>query len=175
MVEKVAETVAKKINAAAPNESVSVDVLVYSLTIQLYGLAITISSLLVGAYTGKLLDTLIALVSFVILRLLSGGCHAKNMFMCYCVSTLVISLIPHLPIDTSHVIYLNVITFFLVAFYAPRSQEINNIPLSALPFFKVASILLVCIGFYLDSSIISLSLFAQAITLIPVLERGCQP
>ncbi|AYB37566.1 accessory gene regulator B family protein [Brevibacillus laterosporus] len=175
MVEKVAETIAKKISAASPNEPVSVDVLVYSLIIQFYGLTIIISSLIIGASTGKLLETLIALVSFTVLRLLSGGCHAKNMFICYCVSTIVISLIPHISIDKTYAIYINAATFFLVAFYAPRSQEINNIPLSALPFLKVASILIICFGFYLDNSVISLSLFAQAITLIPVLERGCQP
>ncbi|XOS93119.1 accessory gene regulator B family protein [Brevibacillus laterosporus] len=77
MVEKVAETIAKKISAASPNEPVSVDVLVYSLIIQFYGLAIIISSLIIGASTGKLLETLIALVSFTVLRLLSGVAMRK--------------------------------------------------------------------------------------------------
>ncbi|MGG1444977.1 accessory gene regulator B family protein [Brevibacillus laterosporus] len=175
MVERVATVIAHKIRDANPEENVSATVLAYSLAIQLNGLAIIISSLTIGILTNRTLDTFIALVSFSLLRLVSGGYHAKNMTMCYLISTVIISFIPHLQIDKNVLLYFNIITFMLVAIYAPRSKERNNISLSTLPYLKIASILLVCVGFYLDNSVVSLSLFAQAITLTPVLERGCQP
>ncbi|QDX94709.1 accessory regulator AgrB [Brevibacillus laterosporus] len=175
MVERVASTIAHIIKKATPEESASEEVLAYSLAIQLNGIAIIVSSLIIGVITGKAIDTLIALVSFSLLRLVSGGWHAKTMTLCYWVSTTIISLIPHLQIDKSLLLYFNLITFLLVAIYAPKSKEENNIPLSALPYLKIVSVLIVGIGFYLENTVVSLALFVQALTLIPALERRCQP
>ncbi|MED1789039.1 accessory gene regulator B family protein [Brevibacillus laterosporus] len=175
MVEKFTLALAHKIKKAAPDETASEEVLAYSLSIQLNGIAIIVSSLIIGLITGKGCDTLIALVSFSLLRLFSGGWHAKTMTMCYWVSTIIFSLIPHLPIGRSFLLYFSIISFLLVAIYAPRSKEENNIPRSALPYLKVISVIVVCIGLSLDNTVIILALFVQALTLIPALERRCQP
>ncbi|MBG9776161.1 accessory gene regulator ArgB-like protein [Brevibacillus laterosporus] len=175
MVGKLALALAHKIKKATPEESTSEEVLAYSLSIQLNGIAIIVSSLIIGLITGKGCDTLIALVSFSLLRFASGGWHAKTMTTCYWLSTIIISLIPHLQIDKSLLLYLSIVSFLLVVIYAPRSKEENNIPRSALPYLKIVSVIIVCIGFYLDNTVVNLALFVQALTLIPALERRCQP
>nr|WP_113755987.1 accessory gene regulator B family protein [Brevibacillus laterosporus] len=167
MIEKLSEVMSIKIKNASPERTNSVAVLSYALSILLNFLFICFFLFLIGVWTGRLQDTFIALMSFVILRFFSGGYHLKSLDQCVIVTTAIIAVIPHIPVNYILVYILTVISLILVLFHAPNSTYENlTVPRKVLV-LKLCSVLLVSINFVIGSPLVALSFFVQSLLLIP--------
>lgn len=163
--------IAHKIKEANPAETNSVETMAYSLSILINSFAVIGTSLLFGFFLGTTLNTFLAIFSFALLRMVSGGHHARNMTICFVVSTALFVLIPFIPIGNSSVIYVNLFTLLLVAIFSPYNGEKNNIPKRLYPVFKFMSIVLVLGSLLFSNESVALSMLAQALLLIPIRER----
>jgi len=167
MIENLAEVLAKKIKAANPQETVSVERMKYALSNYISLLLIIGVSALIGVLTGKFIDTLVSLGSFMLLRVVSGGHHAKNMTTCFVISTIILSAIPHLTLPIN-IVLVNMFTLIMVTLFAPLLVEQINMPVKARPYLKILSMLIVAVNFFIGSSTSTLSMFVQALLIIPL-------
>lgn len=171
MIEVMAERIAKMIKKANPEETKSVPVMAYSLSILINSFAVIIVSLIIGVLNGRTTETFLALISFATLRMVSGGHHARSLTVCFVVSTALFVLIPYIPLTKTQVTIANILALSLVAVFAPYNGEKNNIPQRVFPLFKAISITLVVTSLLIGHASIALSLLAQALLLIPLSGR----
>lgn len=167
MIEKWSEVMSIKIKNASPERTNSVAVLSYALSILLNFFFICFFLLLVGILTDSLKDSFIALTSFVILRFFSGGYHLRSLDLCVIVTTAIIAVIPHIPVNYMAVYLLTLISIILTFCFAPNSTYENlTVPRKVL-LLKVSSVLIVSMNFVIGSPIVALSFFVQSLLLIP--------
>lgn len=130
--------------------------------------------LAVGYLNGRLLETFLALQSFVTLRLFSGGFHFKSLDLCTIVSSALIIPIPFLAgiLDASVVMILNSVSLALVIIYAPTNLKSTVWTDRAKPIFKAISICIVLYNFFENSAIFAISLALQALLLVKFNSGG---
>ena len=172
MIELAADKVASWINRNTLEPATSQQVLSYALMIYFNGLAILSVSLLVGFLTGEFLDTLLAITAFGMLRAFSGGNHFPTATACFYISVGIFTLLPHIPTPEIWVHYMLMsVCLFLTLRYAPNTQHDPIYGNKLLPFMKWISFLIVAMNFILASWVVTLALFAQCVTLIPLRRR----
>lgn len=139
----------------------------YGLKILLNIVAIIIFTTITSLVLGTFINSIIVLISIAILRLFSGGAHVKSNDLCVLISTSLILIIPFIHtwlgfMGFNNYAIVNIISFLLVSLFAPRSETRYTIQ------FKLVSIGIVLSNCLLiQSEIISLALFIQAISIIP--------
>ncbi|HEY0828336.1 MAG TPA: accessory gene regulator B family protein [Bacilli bacterium] len=166
MIERVSERIALAIKAANPEETNSVAVMKWELSLIIHLVSIFIACSVVGLLTGKIEDTIIAFLAFVGIRFLSGGKHMKSLEGCLVVSVILISIIPHIPISSRYILPINIFNAVSMALFAPLIREQTNISNRAIPYFKLVTILLVSSNFLVNSLVLSLAFMSQALLII---------
>lgn len=159
--------IASMIKQANPEETGSIEVMQYALNIILNSLLIIALSLLIGWTTGHFADTALALLSFALLRVLSGGRHLPNAFSCNLFSITLCSLIPQIAfLFRDHAGIINLISLLLMLLFAPAPDVNARIPLRWYPRMKLLAVLTVGLNFFLLSPVIGLTFLAQSLTVI---------
>lgn len=167
MIETIALRIAHWIKSANEEETVSVDVMKYSLMILLNGIAIAVLSVIIGALTGKLTETVITMAAFVSLRFFSGGRHLGSSDSCVFWSTLAMVSLPHIPVPQWMIAGLIVVTMLIVLRFVPYNMhEQVRFPEKWYPMLKAISFLLVSSNFIWFSADIAKAFFFQSLFLI---------
>lgn len=99
MIEALSLYMSQRIKAADPEGSVSVNVMAYEIgrLINLYGTILL--TIVLGWATGNLLESLLAMSGFAILRRFSGGAHMPTLMSCTIVSAAFFVAIPFVQIS----------------------------------------------------------------------------
>lgn len=167
LIEAIANRIAIKLKEANPEETASIEVMKYALFGILHNTVTLATAFLVGLVLDQFFDTFIAAVSFMLLRLVSGGYHFKTPLSCLIFSASIFVIIPLIPTSEISLFLLNILSLLLVILLAPSNiREHIRIPEKYFPLFKVISIVLVISSFFVNSPIITLAFFMQALTLI---------
>ncbi|MRN53532.1 hypothetical protein GJB61_11050 [Paenibacillus sp. LC-T2] len=165
--------IALTINKYNPENTSSIEVMQYALNIIMNTLLILIISLLVGLFTGQLIETSLVLLSFSTLRFFSGGAHLKTALTCNIFSIILCTAIPHLVFLVKDLFWIvNGISLILMLLFAPNPDINAQIPSKRYPVMKLISILLVFSNFFIYSSVIGLAFMAQSLTVIPLKRRS---
>jgi len=165
IIDRSALYLAKAIRRNNPNAA-SEAVLNFSLVIVINTISTILLVILFCSITGHLLEGIIAMASFAILRNFSGGIHLKSSIYCTIISAGSLILFAHITLSYFYIGFsMDIVTIILLLLYAPDGFE-NRSRLNPkyYPLLKVASILVVAANFYIQSSVISFSLLTQALT-----------
>lgn len=167
MIESIATKLAVKIKETSPEETASVEVMKFALFGIIHNTLTFVSAMVVGLSLGKLLETFVAAVSFMILRFVSGGYHFKTPLSCLLFSSFVFVAIPFVAVNDVWFWVLNSMSLILVLIFAPSNiKEHIRVSDKFFPVFKVLSVLLVVASFLIDNAIVTLAFLVQSITLI---------
>jgi accessory gene regulator B len=162
-----AQRTAIRMKAINSEKTASVEVMKYGLLIFINIFSIIFISLLIGFITGKLMETLLTLVAFALLRACTGGYHLKSSIHCIFFSSALMTIIPHIPMNQSSTLSLTIFSIVLVLIFAPFALEHqNNIPKRYYPYIKIMGIVLVSINLFLMSNTLALCFFVQSVMLI---------
>jgi len=171
LIERLATRIALKIKEASPEETASVELMKFALIGILHN-AITIgTALAVGAILGRFGEVLLACAAFMLLRLFSGGFHFKSALSCFLFSAAIFVLIPLIPIgrDFPYLHLLTASSFMLCLFFAPANiKEHIRVPEKSFPLFKLISLALVTLSYFLSHPVVTLAFLAQSLTLLPL-------
>ncbi|KWX74929.1 hypothetical protein AMQ84_18875 [Paenibacillus riograndensis] len=168
----LANKMAVAIKRANPEQTHSIEIMQYSLSILLNTLLSFTVSLLIGWFTGKLAETLIFFFSFAILRMCSGGFHLKSALACNSVSILICATFPHLTgFSDQTLIAINCFNSLIMLIFAPNPDVNVKISATSAPLLKVISVLLVGCNFFIDSRVIGLAFLTQSLTIITLKRR----
>jgi len=167
LIEYLADRIAVKIKEASPEETASTEVMKYALIGLLHNGIIVGTALAAGLILGKFFDILWICLSFMLLRLISGGYHFKSALACFVFSTVIFIGIPFIPVSDGLLPYLNSVSLVLCAVFAPSNiREHIRVPDKYFIWFKIGSVLVVALNFTIDNPLITLSFLAQSMTLI---------
>ncbi|MNO40329.1 putative regulator protein [compost metagenome] len=165
---KIVEVI-KKSN---PEETHSIEVMHYALSIILNTLLIIVTSLCIGGLTGQLKETFITLFSFILLRMSSGGVHLKSARSCNIVSIFICTVIPHITyLIHNHILWINLFSLLVMILCAPNPDANAQIPKEWYLGLKIISIILVSMNFWILSPVIGLAFLFQSFTVIIPLQR----
>ncbi|WP_411830809.1 accessory gene regulator ArgB-like protein [Paenibacillus graminis] len=167
MVDNLALSIAKRIKNTVPNHPSSVNVLKYALIVILNAVFGVALSLLISILTDKTSEVIVIILSFALLRQLSGGYHIKSSDGCVIVSVLLFTALSLISLNSTAVIVINSCSVLLALFFAPsKIDKQSKIPKKYFPYLKIVSVLLITINFYLQYSTIAMAFFVQCISLI---------
>lgn len=167
MIEYIARRISVKISNAAQND-VSVNVMSYALGVYLNFLSVVIMSVVLGWITGHFGETMLAMIGFGVLRVLSGGAHLKSLTLCAVVSATLFGLIPLIDLSRTTTIYIAIISIVLVSIYSPTFRHLPNLEGRKRLNFKIFSTILVIGNLALLSDSLALAYLGQCLTLIPI-------
>ncbi|NRS20564.1 accessory gene regulator B family protein [Brevibacillus sp. HB1.4B] len=168
MIEKAATHLANKIKDTNPDETSSVEVLTYGIAMSMNLIGVIAGCFIMGLVTGHIIDTFTAFAAFALLRRFSGGYHARSLSLCLVVSVVVFTVIPLIPVNNESLLIIKLICLLLVVVLAPANCTENNISEKLKIPFKVISILLTICLLLINSPIITLAVFSQAVLLIDI-------
>lgn len=147
----------------------------FSLTIVLNTLFVTIVVLAVGAVTGRFVEAAVIFFGFVFLRFFSGGFHLPSSGLCNLFSILTFSLLMHLPVSYwNWGFIINALAFLLALIYAPTKDimALNRLGPKYTIHLKIATLAIISINFWIQSPALALAFMAQTLTLTPIAYQG---
>ncbi|QOT01035.1 accessory gene regulator B family protein [Brevibacterium sp. JNUCC-42] len=167
MIDSLAEKLARSIKIASEDDKVNEEVMKFALIISLNTAIVVLISLIIGQLTGKVVETGITILSFSLLRIVSGGFHFKSANLCTVISISFAVILPHIPITSGMNYILLALSLLLVILYAPSNIEGHSrIPKENYSLLKGVSVIIVLSNFLFLSPILSKAFFIQSITLI---------
>lgn len=167
IIESISSKVASVIKNANPEQTASFEVMKYALDVLINLFAVVFLTLLVGWITESLFETALTLISFIGLRMTSGGYHLKSLDLCVVASIALLSILPHIPVPDPMLWFLNIISFILVIWLAPTNLKDTRYTDRAKPVMKFFASAIVLSNFFVFSPQLALSFFSQSILLLP--------
>lgn len=145
----------------------SVDVIYYALHVAGNTVSIIVLTLLVGWITGVLPETVLALLSFAIIRTFSGGYHLKSGLFCIFVSTAIMSAIPHIRLNDSWLLAATAAAALLFLFFAPSNlDKYARIAPRHYPLLKALTTTAVAANFFIRSDVLAVVFLVQGVSLL---------
>lgn len=168
MIDIMATKMAEGIKKRSPEHPASVAVLKHSLAVLINTFSILFLNIGIGFVTGRLREVIIVLISFALLRMISGGVHLKSGTWCVTITTLGVTALAHINLLPEVVPWITVASLVIAAIFAPTDlRRQSRIPVRYYPFLKLISVSMIACNFYLSSSAIAVSFLIQTLTLIP--------
>ncbi|WP_379161833.1 accessory gene regulator ArgB-like protein [Paenibacillus sp. sgz5001063] len=167
MIEMLAARMAVTLKRSVPDHPSSVEVFTFAISMMLNLLFIVAATLGISLYNGRTVDVVITLISFAILRQLTGGMHLRSNLRCAIASTLLFTGISLLSLGQFWIITATAAAIIIICIFAPVgiSQQ-STIPSKYYPYMKLAAIVLVAFNFLILSPALAFSFLAQSITLV---------
>ncbi|MBJ6364207.1 accessory gene regulator B family protein [Paenibacillus sp. GCM10012307] len=138
----------------------------YALQIIVNTVTIAGCALLIGFITGEFWRAALAIVSFGVIRYLSGGYHLKAGYLCIIVSTLLLSILPHLSFPIVVIKIMTIISVISFALFAPSNYDkYARMPKRYYPLLKIVSTGLVASNFVILSDVLAMTYIIQAVLL----------
>ncbi|MFN0222142.1 accessory gene regulator B family protein [Paenibacillus sp. KR2-11] len=113
-------------------------------------------TLLVGVLTHAFWNTVLTVISFVLLRRFTGGFHMPTLTWCLFVSVTLLSSIPHIPIVQGATYYLNLMSLLLVLAFSDKRT----------PDKLCGAVIMIITNLIFNSPIIAMTFLVQSVLLI---------
>jgi len=176
MIEAMAQKMAGSIKASVPDHPASEKVLKFAISAILNGVFIVSLSMIISIFTGATLAALVVLISFAILRQMSGGVHLKSGMYCVLVSTMgitLVSLVTYFNIPSQVIIVVNIVNIVLALIFAPSGiEKQTRIPTKYFPLLKISTTIVVGLNLFIGSQLLAATFLVQCLTLIRNPVRG---
>lgn len=167
MIESIANRLAAEIKRQVPEHPASQAVLRHSLAMVLNVGFIVIFSFVLSLWTGYTKEVGLIMLSFALLRQVSGGIHLKSGISCVIVTTSLFTALSFFHADLLYLQMMNTISLLLILRYAPsRIEKQSRIPKHHYPKLKAIAAAFVLVNFFLQSPIIAVTFLVQSLTLI---------
>ncbi|MBW4081855.1 accessory gene regulator ArgB-like protein [Paenibacillus sp. S150] len=167
MIENLALKMAVSLKKSVPNHPSSVEIFKFAIALLLNVAFIVAATLGISLISGRTREAAVILLSFAVLRQLTGGVHLKTNMQCVIYSTVIFTTISLIDLGKGVTIAATILAFGLVLILAPVGiDKQSRIPAAYYPFMKLAALLLIASNAFFLSQPASLSMLIQGITLI---------
>jgi accessory gene regulator B len=173
MVEKLSYRLAHWLKSEIPDHPYSEARLQFGFHLFLNTVLTLLAATVLGLLFGNYRDTMQVLFAFGLLRMISGGFHFKSASVCIVVSSGVAALLPFIDLTNNYIMLLNITNLVLTIIFAPsRIEEQTRIPSQYFPLLRIASSVLVASNFLIQSQLLAITWFIQALSLIRLPAKG---
>lgn len=171
MLERLSRVIAKKIKETDPDGPGTIEILEWELGIRLNLITTLILTLLFGWLFGHTFLSLVSLLAFILTRKVSGGFHLKSLTLCAIVSALIFAVIPFFKLGMPENVLFSCGSFLIFLKWAPNDFEEVYATKSSKK-LKLASVFIVLVSFISHWPVLILTVFVQAITILPFWRGG---
>lgn len=173
MLEQLSGWIAARIKETVPEHPASYAVLKFAMAIVLNVVFVTGFTLLVSLVTGNVGEAGLILISFALLRQVSGGVHLKSGLACVLFTTGLFTALSYVQLDMFYVQLMNSLSLLLVLLFAPIGiDKQTRIPEKHWPKLKFIGAALVITNIFIASPVIAASFTAQAVSLVIAWRKG---
>ncbi|WP_180287170.1 accessory gene regulator B family protein [Paenibacillus sp. LK1] len=166
MIEAAAWRIAKHIKSVVPDHPAPIENLNHSLIISINFFTVIGLAALGSLFTGHGKEAAIILISFAVLRQLTGGLHLESSTWCAVATAGTATLLSLVSLGPVSTILLTVIGLICVMVFAPAGIEDQTIiPERFYPILKVAGIIIISSNFWIGSTFAAIAFFAQGVML----------
>jgi accessory gene regulator B len=181
MLEKVSEKFAKElINAGVISDS-DTDIHIYGCFQFVMLILNVLTTLIISIVMQMIIPCIVLNAAYIPIRLAAGGNHTDSSFKCYVNSTIMITIllviIRWIPISTSAILLMLVLSFVIIFIFAPVESKSNQFDadekrvyrkrsIAVLLIEVILSLILLMINYNDISSTISLGLISESIMLL---------
>ncbi|MUG64727.1 hypothetical protein CHH75_04155 [Paenibacillus sp. 7541] len=167
MIDSLSLKLAEGLKKHVPDHKASIPVLKRGLDVILNTVGILVMSLGISLITGNTREVVIILLSFGLLRQLSGGFHLQSNVGCILLSSFLFTSLSFLQPGQAITVALTCISIVLVLFFAPSGiTGYTRIRPKYYPALRISSAVLVASNLFILSPVVAVSFFAQSLTLI---------
>ena len=167
MIEQLAFKMAVSLKRSVPGHPTSVEVFKFAISMILNLMFVVIATLALSFITGYTSKAAVVLLSFALLRQLTGGMHLKTNLQCVLVSTGIFTVITLIDFSNRITIAATLISFAIVFFLAPVGiAQQSRIPAKYYPYMKLIALVLIVSNLFFLSTALSLSFLVQSFTLV---------
>jgi accessory gene regulator B len=167
LVDRLSNNLAENIKRNSPNPS-SIPVLKLAISVTLNFIIMLLIVSAIALITGDFLKGLVAVAAFCGLRYFSGGLHIKSANVCNVISALIVLISVYLPVTYWYNgLILNIVSVVLLVWNAPSGIKRSKLPAKYYPVLKWISVLIVSVNFLINSPLLAMVFFIQAMTTIP--------
>ncbi|SDS57906.1 accessory gene regulator B [Paenibacillaceae bacterium GAS479] len=174
MLEQLSIICAQKIKQKHTHpEAANVTIMAYALGVYFNFFATLLLIMLVGWATNELINTILVMLLFNVIRFFSGGYHFKSLDVCVVISVVLFSIVPHLSLSTIGISFLTLSSALIFLWRAPAyTSDTTRLNPRFHPYFKVIAALLALINVQFQSELYAWVLLLQAFTLLFVTKGG---
>jgi accessory gene regulator B len=167
MIEKISLRIAAKIKETNPDQTKSIEIMTYSLSI-LINLFLTIAVIVIfGLVTGLTFEIIITLVYLMGLRSFSGGYHFKSLLICSVFSSFLLILIPFIYVSDVISICINLFSVIVMLGLAPVNfKETSIVKENNFIFYKIAAVCMVMVSMFFNNDSITIINLVQSASMI---------
>jgi accessory gene regulator B len=162
-IDRSAESLAKSIRNNY-EEAGSETALKYALSLTINTLLAIIVAMVVSVIGGHSTECIIGVISFTVLRYVSGGMHMSSSLSCCILSIFLLIVISYSNYNYSNnYICIDIISILMLFKNAPHDiKDVSSINPKYYPLLKTIAILLVCSNFLIHSTVLTTSFFIVA-------------
>lgn len=162
MIEKTARDIALFLKNKFPDEMPSAAIIEYVMKFIIQNVLPLVIIIFFSLIIDKFRETIIFLLGFVTLRVVTGGFHFRSREVCFISSVVFILIVLQIPTISNLNIYLNFISFVIIAIFAPQNV-VSRVNKEKHYIFKVLALILVVLSYFINDNIFSFSLFIQSL------------
>lgn len=167
MIDTLSNKMASSIKKHVPDHPASQAVLKYALAIILNITLIIGLTLGISLLTGKTMEAGTLLISFALLRQVTGGLHLKSGTVCVLFTTSLFTTLSFITVDQVYTQIMNGLSLTVVLWLAPIGiEKQTRIPKRHYPKLRVIAVILILVNVIVGSPVIAASYFAQSVSLI---------
>lgn len=167
MLEFMSGKLAFTIKNIVPEHPASYAVLKFAISVVLNVVFIIGLTLVVSLFTGRTSEALQILISFALLRQVTGGAHLKSGIACVLFTVCLFTVLSYVEVSPLYVMLMNAASLLVVLWLAPTGIERQTrIPKRHWPKLRIVALLLVAANIIVGSPVIAASFLAQSISLI---------
>jgi accessory gene regulator B len=170
ITERLADNITEFIHANSKEPS-SKAVIRYGTIVGMNYLLFAFIVLTITTFTDHLIEGLISIFAFPILRYFSGGLHLKSMELCSIITASLVLLAVYIPSNPFWIYTLTLISVIILLFTAPSNIKRSRIPPHQYPYLKLIACGIVCTNLLIHSSLLSITFLMQALTTLPILQK----
>lgn len=166
MLEAISRNIAIKLKKNNPESDVDVEVLEYGIAMKLNKYGVILITVTLGTIFGHLYESILALVALAAIRRFSGGAHFSSLTACMIISSLFCVITPMILLSKTTAVVLTLVSVCIYYFRAPNWFEELTVHKNDI-LYKYIAMLIVSGNLILQSSVIAIVFFVQALTLLP--------
>ncbi|WEK54328.1 MAG: accessory gene regulator B family protein [Candidatus Cohnella colombiensis] len=172
MIETISSKMAHSIKRANPEHPASFEVLKYALASVINLVGTVLLAVLLAILLDHVVGTLVALVSFGMLRSVSGGYHMNSSVHCMIVTALAANAIPYIQLSSTVILIMTVVSVILAMLFAPSNiEKSSRIPARYYPLLKLIATLIISSNLLFNSSVAATCFLLQSSFLIPFSKK----
>jgi len=165
MLESLSKHIAGAIKKADPDGPASIEVMTYALSLKLNFYFTLFFIVILGLFTGKILESLLSLLVVMISRKLTGGRHFSSLTHCMMFTATLCIIAPLIKLTPELMILMNLICLAIFLVYGPN-HTLTEISSEKRLDYKIAICLCVLLNLILPSPFITIILLIQSLSIL---------